>query len=118
MARKPKPTAIDFDALAADAKRVEGMSGDDIDRELSLEALKGDAIRTLFEALNASSEDVRRKAASDILNFNKATREAAPLVTEEQLEYLGRIIVETEEIRLGSVGREGSTRLLESPSTH
>lgn len=106
---------VNFKALEIDAIRVQDINPDD---ELSLEALQGRAIQTLLDSLGADSEDVKRKAATDILNFNKSNTAQKPIVTEEQLEYLGRIIVETEAVRLGLNGSEGGTRLLESSSTN
>lgn len=106
---------IDFKSLEIDA--ITAADGDP-DEELSIEALQGRAIQTLLDSLGASSEDVKRKAATDILNFNKSNTAQKPTVTEEQLEYLGRIIVETEAVRLRLDGSERSTRLLEGPGTN
>jgi len=104
---------FDPEALFASADRM----ATDPDAELSLSALNGDAIRTLQDVLlNAPSDDVKRKAAVDILNFNKSKSSDKPTVTEAQLEYLGRIIVETETVRLGIIGGEDSPRVLESIS--
>lgn len=104
--------AIDLDGLLAADKKFKA----DPDLALSLEALSGSAIRTLQEALMAGSDDVRRKAAVDILNFNKQTKQAAPLVTEEQLGYLGQVIVEAEAVRVRSLGSEIGPRVDESLS--
>ncbi len=96
--------SIDIPALLDKEKRM----NDDPDGERSLDALNGDAIRVLREVLNADSDDVKRKAAVDILNFNTKSKAAAkPIVTEEQLEYLGRIVVETEEVRQRQLRGEG-----------
>lgn len=68
---------------------------------VDLKALKATAIDTLETVLlGAQSEDVQRKAAVDILNFSEKTKNETP-VTEEQLGWLGRVIIEAEEIRLG-----------------
>ena len=103
---------IDIDALEAEAARL----ADDPDGVLSLEALSGKAIETLQDVLlNAPSDDVKRKAAVDILNFNKGKSSDKPTVTEEQLEYLGRIIVETETVRQRLLGSEDGARVVEGP---
>ena len=99
--------------LFASADRM----AEDPDKELSLSALNGSAIETLRDVLlNAPSDDVKRKAAVDILNFNKAKSSDKPTVTEAQLEYLGRIIVETETVRLGILGGEDCSRVIEGVS--
>ena len=87
-------------------------TGGTIDKEeLSLSALKGKAIEVLRDVLTeGSSDDVKRKAAVDILNFGRERSASTPVVREEDLEYLGKVIVETEAIRLGSVGSEDSPR--------
>ena len=65
-----------------------------------LKDLKESAIDVLKDCLTtAESEDVRRKAAVDILNFHEKAKQEVP-VTEEQLAWLGRVIIEAEEIRL------------------
>ena len=65
-----------------------------------LKDLKDNAIKVLEDCLTcAESEDVRRKAAVDILNFHEKAKQEVP-VTEEQLGWLGRVIIEAEEIRL------------------
>lgn len=109
-----EPTApLDIDGLFA---RDSAMTADP-DGTASLDALNGKAVAVLQEVLCASSEDVRRKAAVDILNFNQKSRAAVkPLVTEEQLEYLGKIVVETAEIRERQLRGEGSARVSEVPS--
>jgi hypothetical protein len=92
---------VDFDALESASKRMDA----DPDAEMSVLALKGDAVKILKDVLlNADSDDVKRKAAVDVLNFSKASNVTKPAVTEEQLEYLGRVIVETEAIRVGVGG--------------
>jgi len=64
-----------------------------------IKALREDALKTLEDVLiGAESEDVRRKAAVDILGFSERTKNETP-VTEEQLAWLGRVIVEAEEVR-------------------
>jgi len=79
--------------------------------ELSLAALKGRAIEVLRDVLTeGSSDDVKRKAAVDILNFGRERSSATPVIREEDLEYLGKVIVETEAIRLGSIGSEDGPR--------
>lgn len=75
----------------------------------SLADLQGKAIETLKDVLlQADSDDVKRKAAVDILNF-KAKAADKPVVTEEQLEYLGRIIVEAEAVRVSLIGGQAGT---------
>jgi hypothetical protein len=73
---------------------------DDELAEKDIHALNGSAVETLRDALSSESDDVRRKAAVDILNFSQVgkSRGRAPQVTEEQLEYLGRVIVEASAI--------------------
>lgn len=94
-------TAFDMHELIASESRYAG----DPDGESSLLALQGKAITTLKDVLlNADSDDVKRKAAVDVLSFNKSSGGEKPTVTEEQLEYLGRVIVETEAVRLGVSG--------------
>jgi len=69
--------------------------------EKDIHGLNADAVTVLRDVLaTADSDDVRRKAAVDILNFSQVgkSKGRAPAVTEEQLEYLGRIIVEANEI--------------------
>ena len=106
MSFDPKALFESADRMAADP-----------DAELSLSALNGSAIETLRDVLlNAPSDDVKRKAAVDILNFNKAKASDKPTVTEAQLEYLGRIIVETETVRLGILGGEDRSRVVEGVS--
>jgi hypothetical protein len=92
---------LDFEALESASKRMAA----DPDGEMSVLALKGDAVRILQDVLlNADSDDVKRKAAVDVLNFSKASNTSKPTVSEEQLEYLGRVIVETEAVRLSVSG--------------
>ena len=106
-------TPLDIDSLL---EKSDAMIADP-DGTASLDALNGKAITVLQEVLLASSEDVRRKAAVDILSFNQKSRAAhKPIVTEEQLEYLGKIIVETAEIRERQLRGEGSARVSEIPS--
>jgi hypothetical protein len=63
-----------------------------------LRTLKTDAISVLEEVLTGGeSEDVRRKAAVDILNFSEKTKDESP-VTEEQLAWLGKVLIEADEI--------------------
>jgi hypothetical protein len=79
--------------------------------ELSLAALKGRAIEVLRDVLTeGSSDDVKRKAAVDILNFGRERSASTPVVREEDLEFLGKVIVETEEIRVRCIGSEDSPR--------
>ena len=69
--------------------------------EKDIHGLNSDAVEVLRNVLvGADSDDVRRKAAVDILNFSQVgkSKGRAPAVTEEQLEFLGRIIVEANEI--------------------
>jgi len=105
---------IDIPALLDREKRID----EDPAGELSLDALSGKAVETLKTVLrDADSDDVKRKAAVDILNFHQRGRAAhKPMVTEEQLEYLGRIIVETEEVRQRQLRGEGGSRVSEIPS--
>ena len=64
-----------------------------------LKKLKENAVDILEAVLtDATSEDVRRKAAVDILSFTEKTKHESP-VTEEQLGWLGRVLIETEAIR-------------------
>lgn len=109
----PAIMVVDFEKLGdGDPARVK-------DEELSLKALKGGAIKTLKDVLTtADSDDVKRKAAVDILNFNREGSVMAPVITPEQLEFLGRVIVEAEAVRVSHLGRKEEPRLLESPSTH
>ena len=84
---------------------------------LSLEALSGQAIKYLLLAMtSASSEDVKRKAAVDILNITKGAKSTTPAPTEAELEYLGRVIVEAEAVRLSGLGSEDRPRIAESLS--
>lgn len=79
--------------------------------EDTIHDLNTDAVDTLKEVLaSADSADVRRKAAVDILNFSQVgkSKGSAPKVTEEQLEFLGRVIVEAEEVRKGLTLSAGS----------
>jgi len=63
-----------------------------------LHAMKSSAVDTLNDVLTmADSEDVRRKAAVDILNFSEKTKDESP-VTEEQLAWLGKVLIEAVEI--------------------
>jgi hypothetical protein len=63
--------------------------------------MKSGAIDVLNDVLTgADSEDVRRKAAVDILNFSEKTKNESP-VTEEQLAWLGRVFIEADAIRCG-----------------
>jgi hypothetical protein len=66
-----------------------------------LHSMKSGAIDVLNDVLTgADSEDVRRKAAVDILNFSEKTKNESP-VTEEQLAWLGRVFIEADAIRCG-----------------
>ena len=79
--------------------------------ESDLHKLNADAVETLKEVLSsADSDDVKRKAAVDILNFSQVgkSKGRAPIVTEEQLEFLGRVIVEAQTIREGLTLSKGS----------
>ena len=69
--------------------------------EKDIHELNASAVAVLKDVLiTADSDDVKRKAAVDILNFSQIgkSKGRAPVVTEEQLEYLGRVIVEANEI--------------------
>lgn len=113
MSDAPLDAPLDIDGLLEKGKSM----ADDPDGTSALDALNGKAISVLQDVLLATSEDVRRKAAVDILNFNQKSRAAhKPIVTEEQLEYLGKIIVETAEIRERQLRGEGSARVSEIPS--
>jgi hypothetical protein len=91
------------------AKPVDSIGADK--EELSLAALKGRAVEVLRDVLTTgSSDDVKRKAAVDILNFGRERSSSIPVIREEDLEFLGKVIVETEAIRLGSIGGEDSPR--------
>src|SRR5512134_4107546 len=79
---------------------------DTLDKDAAVEkdihALNDSAVRVLKDVLEmADSDDVKRKAAVDILNFSQVgkSKGRAPQVTEEQLEYLGRVIVEAAAVR-------------------
>ena len=83
----------------------------DSDIEKNLHELNTSAVDTLRSVLTAAeSDDVKRKAAVDILNFSQVgkSRGRAPIVTEEQLEFLGRVIVEAEAVREGLIVSKGS----------
>ena len=76
-----------------------------------IHALNTRAVDTLKDVLEtADSDDVKRKAAVDILNFSQVgkTKGRAPVVTEEQLEFLGRVIVEAEAVRESLTLSKGS----------
>ena len=85
---------------------------DDEKVEKEIHALNDSAVEALKTVLLSSeaSDDVRRKAAVDILNFSQVgkSKGRAPTVTEEQLEYLGRVIVEAETVREGLLISKGS----------
>lgn len=109
----PTESPLDIEGLLDDGKKAL----DDPDGFAAIDALNGKAVAVLQEVLCASSEDVRRKAAVDVLNFSQKSRAShKPIVTEEQLEYLGKIIVETAEIRERQLRGEGSARVSEIPS--
>jgi hypothetical protein len=79
--------------------------------EKDLHELNASAVKALSDVLLlADSDDVKRKAAVDILNFSQVgkSKGRAPVVTEEQLEYLGRVIVEAETVRESLVLSKGS----------
>jgi hypothetical protein len=79
--------------------------------EKDLHELNTQAVDTLRSVLtDADSDDVKRKAAVDILNFSQVgkSKGRAPIVTEEQLEFLGRVIVEAEAVREGLALSKGS----------
>lgn len=87
------------------------MPGSDETTEKDLHGLNTAAVETLKDVLvNADSDDVKRKAAVDILNFSQVgkSKGRAPVVTEEQLEFLGRVIVEAEAVREGLALSKGS----------
>jgi len=87
------------------------MLDDEKTPEDTIHALNSDAVDTLKEVLtSADSADVRRKTAVDILNFSQVgkAKGRAPEVTEDQLEFLGRVIVEAEEVRKGLALSAGS----------
>jgi hypothetical protein len=70
--------------------------------ESDLHGLNTKAVEALRNVLTlAESDDVKRKAAVDILNFSQIgkSKGRAPQVTEEQLEFLGRVIVEASAVR-------------------
>lgn len=94
---KAKASGASTDPLGV----VGGADAPDPGPKVDLKSLKATAIDTLETVLvGAESEDVRRKAAVDILNFSEKSKNENP-VTEEQLGWLGRVIIEAEEIRLG-----------------
>lgn len=66
-----------------------------------LKALKSRAVEVLETILEGGggSIDTQRKAAVDILNFSEKAKNDVP-VTEEQLGWLGKVLIETEEIRI------------------
>ncbi len=66
-----------------------------------LKALKSRAVEVLETILEGGggSIDTQRKAAVDILNFSEKAKNDVP-VTEEQLGWLGKVLIETEEIRV------------------
>ena len=69
--------------------------------EKDLHDLNDKAVEALRDVLTlAESDDVKRKAAVDILNFSQVgkSKGRAPVVTEAQLEFLGRVIVEASEV--------------------
>lgn len=79
--------------------------------ELSIHKLNKNAVEELRSILaTADSDDVRRKAAVDILNFSSVgkSKGRAPEVTEAQLEFLGRVIVEAKAVHESLVLGEGS----------
>lgn len=79
--------------------------------ESDLHELNTSAVETLRTVLTeAESDDVKRKAAVDILNFSQVgkSKGRAPIVTEEQLEFLGRVIVEAATVRESLVDGERS----------
>lgn len=69
-----------------------------------------ETLRTVLAVGSDASDDVKRKAAVDILNFSQVgkSKGRAPQVTEAQLEFLGRVIVEAETVREGLVISKGS----------
>lgn len=78
--------------------------------EAGLHGLNESAVDTLKTVLTtADSADVKRKAAVDILNFSQVgkSKGKAPVVTEAQLEFLGRVIVEASEIHKGLIECKG-----------
>lgn len=68
-----------------------------------------EAIDVLRGLLLADSPEVRRKAAMDILTINNAAhkKHTVPPPTEDQLEHIGRVLLEAETIRLVSIESEG-----------
>lgn len=95
---RAKLAAVDKDPYALErteeAKLVAAAT-----KKRELKDLKSRAIDVLESVLNdAASEDVQRKAAVDILSFSDKTKNETP-VTEEQLGWLGRVLIEAEEIR-------------------
>jgi hypothetical protein len=77
------------------------LPGEEEATETNLHALNNSAVETLKTVLvGADSDDVKRKAAVDILNFSQVgkSKGRAPVVTEAQLEFLGRVIVEASEV--------------------
>lgn len=79
--------------------------------EDEIHGLNTKAVEALRSVLSdAESDDVRRKAAVDILQFSQVgkSKGRAPQVTEAQLEFLGRVIVEAESVRESLALSKGS----------
>lgn len=75
-------------------------------KHAELKDLKTQAVDVLASVLkDASSDDVKRKAAVDILSFTNNTKNEI-IVTEEQLGWLGKVLIEAEEIRDSLAVRE------------
>lgn len=88
--------------------QVAGDKMGDVDREIN--DLNDTAVKTLKEVLeSAESDDVRRKAAVDILGFSNVgkAKGRAPEVTSEQLDHLGRVILEAAEVHRSLEGSKG-----------
>lgn len=94
-----------MDALDEIATATDGKSAEDKIHDLNTAAI--DTLQTVLAG--ADSDDVRRKAAVDILNFSSVgkSKGRAPVVTEAQLEFLGRVIVEASEVRKSVEGCKG-----------
>ena len=78
------------------------------------------ALDVLRESLMSESPETRRKAAMDILQLHGVTQrdKPKPQVTEAQLEFLGRVLMEVEKISpdLGDLER-GPDRVSEISGT-
>lgn len=94
------------DDLHSYAAGREARDADKAAKKVEIKDLKNQAIQVLEDVLTAaSSEDVRRKAAVDILSFHDRTKNEVT-VTEEQIGWLGKVLIEAEEIRDSLAVRE------------